>query len=259
MEENFIYCCYIMEIMRFLEIAKKHMEKLGYTIGVPFTDKKNYPLGYYMTYKNKWFLLIAFEKFHLLNGKGACKSIDIKIVDEAVNKNMTIVIYIHEPTFEHEPEGYYISPDKIKNWGDNNLDARERWAKFDTEEEREKYLNVPLSQLGIRNLRSDRSRQLYEGEQFWDIHLKPRGFIFIGNQHNDPIYKEIFGYTPDFANFTKRLIIEEGRHSKEEEQRRKQLAEQHGFKIFFIPKTVNYYKKNPDAVKIVLEEIGSLV
>jgi len=35
--------------MRFLEIAKEHLEKLDYKIGEPFTDTKNYPIGYYMT------------------------------------------------------------------------------------------------------------------------------------------------------------------------------------------------------------------
>ena len=243
--------------MRFLQIAKEHLEKLGYKIGESFTDSKNYPIGYYMTYKNKESILIAFQKFHLLKDKGVCKSIDVELVEDASKKNMNIVIYIHEPTFEHEPECYYISPDKIKNWGNINLDARERWAKFEWEEQREKYENVPLSQLCMKNLRADRSRQMYDGEKFWDAHLNPLGFIFIGNQHNEPIYKRIFGYTPDFAHFSRQVIVEEGRHSKEEKIRRKQLAEQHGFKIFFIGREVDFYKNHPEAVNCLLEVIDS--
>jgi len=242
----------------FLNHAKEHLEKLDYKISKPFVDNNEYPIGYYVFYKNRWHTLIAFEKFYLKKQIGACKSIDVKIIDDAIKKENELLIYVHEPTYSKESECYTISPNKIKHWAEHNDIYYQQFRKYDFCELRTLYDLVPLSQLGMKNIRTDRSRRINKGEKLWQPYLKTLEYIYIGDQHNDPIYKEIFGYTPDFANFNKKIIIEEGIHSKKIEDIRKKLAKKHGFKIFFIPHDYNFYNKYPEAINLILESIKYL-
>lgn len=243
---------------KFLNLAKEHIQKLGYKVLQPIKDKNEFAIGYYAEYKNKTLIMIAFEKFHFILKQGACKSIDIEIINTAIENNCNLLIYTHEPTHQHEPECYIISPEKIDYWAKTNKVNIEVFGKWDFCEKRKKYVNVPLSQLDMKNIRADRSRQMYDGENFWNTYLRPIGYIFIGNQHNDPIFKEIFGYCPDFVNFKTHIIIEEGKHPKQIEKERNELAKSHGFKIFFISKDIDFYKKHPEAVDVVLKVIKYL-
>lgn len=243
---------------KFLNLAKDHIQKLDYEILEPIKDQKNCNLSYYAKYNNRTYMLLAFEKFHFMLGKGVCKSIDVELVDNAKKENYDFLIYTNEPIYKHEPECYVISPEKIDYWAKNNKVDIELFGKWDFCEKRRKYIDVPLSQLGMKNIRTDRSRLINKGERLWQPYLKPLEYIYIGDQHNDPIYKEIFGYTPDFANFNKKIILEEGKHSKEIEEKRKKLANNHGFQIFFIPHDYDFYKKHPEAINAILEVIEYL-
>lgn len=239
--------------MGYLEKASAFITNLGYKVSRRIEDDKRCLFGFLVTFNKKRYYLLAVKDFHHLEGVGICKSIDVGIVDWAREKGSYILLYVNEPA----PSCYQINPDNI--WAIRDSLGREKFSATWRGEERWKYKNVPLARIGMRNIRGDMAREMNNGEKLWAQDLKELGFIYIGDQHGDFVYRKSIGFCPDFVHLLTNVIIEEGWHNKDEVNRRKALAEQHNMLLYFIPHDFEFYRRNPEAVQGVLGIIKELV
>ena len=242
--------------MGYLANAVKFLNNLGYETIDKILDERSYPFAYEVKNNNKNYYLLAIEKFYYIDGLGICKSLDKELVDLAKKQRKDILLYVHKPSKGHDPNCYLIQIDILYNWCEKL--KTERFGKFINVEERKKYDCVPLAKIGMKNIRADMARSINEGESFWLPKLRELGFIYVGDQFGDSVYDKTLGWCPDFIHILG-VAIEEGKHSRSEENRRKSLALKNNINTFFIPYNVTFYKRNPEAVRGVLDSIKDLL
>ena len=219
----------------------------------PIRDSLGYRFACRVSHNNRIYILLPASNAHFVYGEGMCKSIDKWATLTAIAESIYLLLYFNSLGDRNLEVCYRLTPELIQSGGYEI----ERWGLVG--EQRPKYKDVLLSSSEAINIRLDNTRQPHEGERFWQPRLNLLGFAYIGDKHGNILYTNNYGFCPDFLHLTKNIIIEEGKHSKSEELRRKKLAEEHNMRLYFIPYDINFYRSHPEAVNGVITEIKAKI
>lgn len=248
--------------MKYLQNAVEFLSSLGFKFEEFLVDSQESPYAAVMIdEKGRGYYTVAAEYFHLVLGRGASKSIDKETVDRAIVDGKGFILYVQDPRRQGgngDPQAYAIEPRSVRAFYSRDTDL-EKFGLGETEQ-RMKYSNVSMNNVGAENIRTWRHRKLYPGENFWLEQFQKAGLsvLYTGDRLGDPVFDALH-FTPDFIVPGRAIIIEEGEHTKEEQDRRKYFAREYGVMLYLIPKGADFYRHFPYAVKEIIDELRALI